>query len=270
VLIEASGVDAEGVDNCIEQGMLMAVEAELGFRHELSRLTIAEQIPPIRRAAVNRAILRALEHRGGVDVARLARHAAAANLGDRASRYSLDAARCAAAVGSHGQAAFHYRTALRFASGWPTSERAELLDALAAECMVTDQMDEALAAAEEALRLWREVAAPLRIGAAHVALSYIAWYLGRGNMSHEQASQGFAVLDHTRPLSSWPAHLPVQAASRSRSATCSMAFGHFDAPSTWREWWVTRTPSRMHSTRSAGRLGTAATLTKGLPTSSEP
>ena len=37
VLIEASGADADGVDDCVEQGMLMTFGAELGFRHELSR-----------------------------------------------------------------------------------------------------------------------------------------------------------------------------------------------------------------------------------------
>jgi DNA-binding CsgD family transcriptional regulator/tetratricopeptide (TPR) repeat protein len=199
VLIETSGVDAEGIDNCIEQGMLVSLGAELGFRHELSRLTIAEQIPPIRLAALNRGILRTLEQRQGVDVARLARHAADANEAERASRYSLDAARRAAQLGSHGQAVVHYRTAIRFTSSWPINERASLLDALAAECMVTDQMGEALAAAEEALRLWREVADALKIGAAHVALSYIAWYLGRGNMSHEHASQAVAVLRSRAP-----------------------------------------------------------------------
>jgi DNA-binding CsgD family transcriptional regulator/tetratricopeptide (TPR) repeat protein len=199
VLIETSGVDADGIDNCIEQGMLVTLGADLGFRHELSRLTIAEQIPPIRLAALNRGILQTLQQRRGVDVARLARHAADANEAERASRYGLDAARRAAQLGSHGQALVHYRTAIRFASSWPINERASLLDALAAECMVTDQMGEALAAAEEALRLWRDVADPLKIGAAHVALSYIAWYLGQGDMSHEHASQAVAVLGPHAP-----------------------------------------------------------------------
>ena len=87
VLIEACGADADGIDDCVEQSMLMTFGAELGFRHELSRSVIATEIPPTRRATVNRAILRVLEHRRGVDVARLADHAAAANEGDCAFRY---------------------------------------------------------------------------------------------------------------------------------------------------------------------------------------
>jgi hypothetical protein len=75
----------------------------------------------------------------GIDVARLADHAAAANEGDCAFRYGQEAGRAAADVGAHREAVHHYRTALRFASSHSAAERAELLDALAAECMVTDQ-----------------------------------------------------------------------------------------------------------------------------------
>jgi ATP/maltotriose-dependent transcriptional regulator MalT len=93
----------------------------------------------------------------------------------------------------------HYRTALRFASSHSAAERAELLDALAAECMVTDQMDEALTAAEEALRLRNEVGDPIKVGAAHVALEYICWYLGQGEAAVQHAAQAVAVLEPHGP-----------------------------------------------------------------------
>lgn len=199
VLIEACGADADGIDDCVEQGMLMTFGAELGFRHELSRSVVAAEIPPTRRATVNRAILRVLEHRRGVDVARLADHAAAANEGDCAFRYGQEAGRAAADVGAHREAVHHYRTALRFASSHSAAERAELLDALAAECMVTDQMDEALTAAEEALRLRTEVGDPIKVGAAHVALEYICWYLGQGEAAVQHAAQAVAILEPHGP-----------------------------------------------------------------------
>ena len=199
VLIEACGADADGIDDCVEQGMLMTFGAELGFRHELSRSVVAAEIPPTRRATVNRAILRVLEHRRGVDVARLADHAAAANEGDCAFRYGQEAGRAAADVGAHREAVHHYRTALRFASSHSAAERAELLDALAAECMVTDQMDEALTAAEEALRLRTEVGDPIKVGASHVALEYICWYLGQGEAAIQHAAQAVAILEPHGP-----------------------------------------------------------------------
>ena len=199
VLIEACGADADGIDDCVEQGMLMTFGAELGFRHELSRSVVAAEIPPTRRATVNRAILRVLEHRRGVDVARLADHAAAANEGECAFRYGQEAGRAAADVGAHREAVHHYRTALRFASSHSAAERADVLDALAAECMVTDQMDEALTAAEEALRLRTEVGDPIKVGAAHVALEYICWYLGQGEAAVQHAAQAVAILEPHGP-----------------------------------------------------------------------
>lgn len=199
VLVEASATDADGIDDCIGSGMLMSFGEELGFRHELSRATIANEIPPIRRAAVNRAILRTLEHRRDVDVARLASHAAAANEGESAFRYSVEAGRRASNLGSHRESAHHYRTALRFASTRPSNERAALFEALAEECMVIDQMDEALAAAEEALRLWSEVDDQIRIGAAHIAVDHIAWNLGQGNLAYQHALQAVEILERHGP-----------------------------------------------------------------------
>ena len=52
VLTAASGADATGIDDCVERGLLLRFGDELGFAHELSRATIADEIPPIRLAAV--------------------------------------------------------------------------------------------------------------------------------------------------------------------------------------------------------------------------
>ena len=199
LLGEASGTDVESVDECAQSGMLMVFGDELGFRHELSRAAIADEIPPIRRAALNRAILQALETRRGIDVGRLASHAAAANEADVAFRYGTEAGKRAALLGSHRVAVDHYRTALRFASMRPDDERAALLDALADECMVTDQIDDALAAAEESLRLWSAVGDEIRVGAAHVALARITWYLAQGGQALEHAAAAVRILEPHGP-----------------------------------------------------------------------
>jgi DNA-binding CsgD family transcriptional regulator/tetratricopeptide (TPR) repeat protein len=81
----------------------------------------------------------------------------------------------------------------------PANERAALFEALAEECMVIDQMDEALAAAEESLRLWNEVDDQIRIGAAHIAVDHIAWNLGQGNLAYQHALQGVEILERHGP-----------------------------------------------------------------------
>jgi len=65
--------------------------------------------------------------------------------------------------------------------------------------MVTDQMDEALTAAEEALRLRTEVGDPIKVGAAHVALEYICWYLGQGDAAVQHAAAAVAILEPHGP-----------------------------------------------------------------------
>lgn len=199
LLIETAGDDAAGIDDCVAQGMLTGFGTELGFRHELSRRTIADEIPPIRRTTINRHVLRALERRRGVDVTRLAGHAAAAFDSEAGYRYGVEAARQAAGLGAHREAVHHYRTALRFASARPAAERAVLLGALAAECMVTDQLDDAWAAADEALRTWTELGDPAQIGAAHLALTNISYFLGRGDAAVRHAADAVAALEPLGP-----------------------------------------------------------------------
>jgi DNA-binding CsgD family transcriptional regulator/tetratricopeptide (TPR) repeat protein len=199
VLIAAAGADAPGVDECIERGLLASYCDELGFRHELSRATIADAIPPMRRALVNRQILAALEGRRGVDVSRLAGHAAKAHEADPAYRYGVEAGRRAADLGAHREAADHLRTALQFASSRSALERADLNDRLAVEFMVTDQMDDALVVAEEALSLWEQEGDAVKIGAAHTSLDTICWNLAHGDRARRHAASALEILQPLGP-----------------------------------------------------------------------
>ena len=65
--------------------------------------------------------------------------------------------------------------------------------------MVIDQMDEALEAAEESLRLWNEVDDQIRIGAAHITVDHIAWNLGQGNLAYQHALQAVEILERHGP-----------------------------------------------------------------------
>ncbi|HEU5267984.1 MAG TPA: LuxR C-terminal-related transcriptional regulator [Jatrophihabitans sp.] len=214
VLAAAGGEQADGVDDCVERGLLVHFGDELGFRHELTRATIADEIPPIRLAAVHRTLLRVLEQQRDVDVARLADHAAAAQETAAAFRYGCDAGRRAAALAAHRQAVHHYRTALRFAPKANPRERAALLDALAQDCMVTDQLDDALVAAEQALALWTEVGDQIRLGAAHNALARIAWFLGYGERARRHSARAVDILDPHGPTAELARALATEGAFR--------------------------------------------------------
>ncbi len=218
LLAEISAPDEDGIDDCVERGILVTFGSELAFRHELTRSVIADEIPPIRRASLNRAILRVLEQRPDTDLTRLAIHSAAANEADPAYRYGRAAGQAAARVASHCEAVLHFRTAARFASQRPPRDRAELLDELADECLVTDQLTDAAAAAEESLRLWVELDDPIRLGAAHLAMGDIHWHLGQGPAARTHIATAVSLLD-AHPTS------VVLARAVAKAATNSMLLG---------------------------------------------
>ena len=81
-LLEAlAGTDSEHLDRCLAAGVLLAGPSMVGFRHELGRLAVLEEIPPARRVRLHQTALAALEARPSPDPARLTHHAAAAGDG---------------------------------------------------------------------------------------------------------------------------------------------------------------------------------------------
>ena len=109
------------------------------------------------------------------DLARLAHHAEAAGDRDAVREYAPAAARRAAAVSAHREAASLYALALRYADELPAEERALLLEAYARECNITERRPEGIAARREALELWR--ALETRIGRARTVADdgYAPW-----------------------------------------------------------------------------------------------
>ena len=105
----------------------------MSFRHEIVRMAVAGAIPPLRCVLTHARILGALRDRGCDDDARLAFHAEGAGDGPAVLRSAPAAARRAAGLGSHREAAAQFERALRFSGGLDTAARAGLYDGLAAE-----------------------------------------------------------------------------------------------------------------------------------------
>ncbi|MFO7544138.1 MAG: AAA family ATPase [Trueperaceae bacterium] len=148
----------EPVEEIIELGMLRAVPAARGptltFRHELARDALLEALSPASRADVHRRVLAALEQLAPDDLSSLAHHADGAGDGAAVLAYAPRAARQAAAVGAHREAAAQFARALRFASGMPPAQRARMLAEYAWEGHVTG-LDDVIAARNEAIAIWR-------------------------------------------------------------------------------------------------------------------
>ena len=173
----APGSEA-GLDEALGAGVLQLQGDALMFRHELARLSVVEEVPQLRRIALHRKILEALDADPAADPARRAHHAEAAGLGDEAARHALVAAGRAASLGAHKEAVQQYERVLRHSDGAPAEHRARMLAALSYERYVTGRIADALAARREALAIWVEVGDVDEIGDAQRWLSRLSWFAG--------------------------------------------------------------------------------------------
>ena len=193
--------DDPALDEVLASGLLVAEGRWLRFRHEIARLAVADAVPVHRSHAMHGQILAVLRAQGCSDDARIAFHAEAAGNAAAVLRYAPAAARRAAELGSHHEAAAQFERALRFADGADVVVRATLYDGLADEAALLDRLTVAEDAAERAVSLWHEAGDRLRMGAALTQLSGIHWCLCRGRETAVAVGLGLAVLV---PLGSTP------------------------------------------------------------------
>lgn len=175
LLLAVCGEAADSVDECLASGVVRAVNGAVAFRHELARTTVEESLSPARRLALHRAVLLGLaDENRGLDLARLAFHAEAADDEPAVLRFAPGAAEQAARAGSYREAAAQYDRALRFAGNLGPGERAQLLEGRSRACYLADDQLAAIAVIREAIRYRQEQGAPLQEAR---ALTELADYL---------------------------------------------------------------------------------------------
>ncbi len=197
LLQEVAGVDDAALEECLASGALTRDGATLAFRHELVREAILGTVLPARAVALHASALR-VRRRAAThadDLATLAHHAEAA--GDLGAVLDLApaAARRAAALRSHREAAAQYARALRFAGELPPAERAPLYEARSYECYLTSQIVEAHEARQAALDLWEQIGNQVKVGESHRWLSRLSWFLGRHAAVNSHARDALAILE---------------------------------------------------------------------------
>ncbi len=190
---------ASAADELLASGLLTGDGVAVSFRHEIVRMAVAAAIPPLRCVFTHARILGALRDRGGDDDARLAFHAEGAGDAPAVLRYAPAAARQAAGLGSHREAAAQFERALRFSGGLDPATAAGLNDGLAAELGLLDRWQDAADALERALRQWRQAGDRRREGAALRQLSRTLWRLCRGPEALAAAEAAVALLEPLGP-----------------------------------------------------------------------
>ncbi|HEU0116686.1 MAG TPA: AAA family ATPase [Thermomicrobiales bacterium] len=201
LLLRVAGPVLDETDECIARGLLRGTADGVAFRHELAREAILAAIAPPRRRLLHARVLTALRAAPANErsLARLAHHAEAA--GDRAATltFAIAAAEQAKALSAHREAAAQYARALRVADDVPAAERARLLEERSTACCLIDQGEEAIAARQAALDIWRALGDPLKEGNNLRLLSYAYWLQGRGAETEAAAIAALKVLELLPP-----------------------------------------------------------------------
>ena len=126
------------------------------FRHELTRHAIVSSVPSAARRRLHAEILKALLV-ADADPADIVHHAEAAGATDVVAGHVLVAARRAAALASNREAFSHYLRAADFVDRMSQPEHAVLLEELAAAAYEVGRLQEAFAAVERAIGLYRDL-----------------------------------------------------------------------------------------------------------------
>ncbi len=186
---------------CMARKLLVEDQrGKLRFRHELARLATVARLSPIQRQNMHARVLATLDARGDAPLDLLVHHAAGALEAARVLELAPAAARVAAALGSHREAAAHLETALRFVDEAEPALAAELYESWAYEAGIALRIDDdVIEARRHAITLWRALGQLPRVGDNLRWLSRLHWYRGESAEANRLANEAIRVLEATPP-----------------------------------------------------------------------
>ena len=193
--IDASYIPA--VQNCIDSKILIVDKERILFKHELYRRTIESSLSPLARVALNKKILDLLLESFEQDHAteRIIHHAKNANEYDLVVKYAPMAAKQAASVGAHIEAARLYLTAIEYYQGSDEDTLIQFYESYAYESYLTNQPKEAIIYTNRALDIWKKKNDIEKIGNSLRFLSRLWWWSGNWNRAESFANEAIEVLN---------------------------------------------------------------------------
>lgn len=148
----------EGMDHCFALKIIVIKNDKVIFKHELYRRTIEASLSPFKRIALNKKILElflaSFEEEGEIE--RIVHYAKNGNENEIVVRYAPIAARHAASIGSHVEAAKLFLTAIEYSGDNNKEHLVHLYEAYAYECYLTNQLKDAIIYQGKALKIWQE------------------------------------------------------------------------------------------------------------------
>ncbi|HEX6034552.1 MAG TPA: AAA family ATPase, partial [Anaerolineales bacterium] len=185
------------LDECVERGILHSRDSSLAFRHELARQAVEDSLPVGRSRDLHTNILAALLRResASLPLTRLVHHAVRAGDEEAMLRYAPAAARQASALGAHREAASLYKTSLSVASRLSPEAQAGLLEGLSFESYLTANIEDAIQARMQAVRIWQQLDRHDRVGACRWRLSGLYWIVGNSKEARQYANDAIEILN---------------------------------------------------------------------------
>jgi hypothetical protein len=185
------------VQNCINSRILIVDNERILFKHELYRRTIESSLSPLARVALNKKILElfleSFEENHATE--RIIHHAKNANEYELVVKYAPMAARQAATVGAHIEAARLYLTAIEYYQGNDDDILLSFYESYAYECYLTNQAREAIIYTNRALDIWKKKNDTENIGNSMRFLSRLWWWSGNWNRAESFAKEAIEVLN---------------------------------------------------------------------------
>ena len=194
-LLTDLGVTLPALRALSDAGLIRRSPRGVTFRHDLCRMAISSVIPPGAGAGLHRRLLDAYESTSLADPAVLTHHALGADDAGRIRRAAYDAGVTAARTGAHTQAAEFFTIALDHGGAPTAEEEADLLELLAWEFYLIDQLPDAITACKRAMHLREELGQSAAVSANHHSLSVYQWYNADRDASEGHASEAMTVLD---------------------------------------------------------------------------
>jgi ATP/maltotriose-dependent transcriptional regulator MalT len=147
------------------------------FKHELYRRTIEGSLSPFKRVALNKMMLdlflASFEEAG--DIERIVHYAKNANEYELVIKYASMAAKQAASVGAHTEAAKLYLTAIEYYQGDDEGLMLQFYEGYAFECYLTNRLKEAIIYTTKSLNFLEKGGDPEKHAKCLCFLSWLCW-----------------------------------------------------------------------------------------------
>lgn len=173
---------SNGLDACVEQGIILWRPDHFSFKHQLYQLTVEESLSTSKRKMLHGKMLEFLSKTTDTPLAQLVHHAKFADERNTVIKLAPQAARHAASLGAHIEAVKLYAIAIEY-SDKDDSSVIELYARHAYECYLTNQLVSAAESQRRVLEFWQKRNSNLQIGDALRFLSRLEWYQGNGQQA---------------------------------------------------------------------------------------